>query len=253
MIRRALIPVVVLLLLVVTLAQAESMRTVLTKDNKMPALHRPELGVLFDYWEINSEKLLLDNGKNFSTAPYLRFGLLDNLAVFGQLPYQSFSPDIGDKSSGLGDVAVGFELMAFQDIFEYPWVMPHVTVSLPTGDEDKGLGAGETVVTLGAAAGTTVMEIFHWALDFRYKMQSDEDNIASIAASFVWDLSKSFSLSVEGKATDEKYKTNDKHPLFFVGGASYKATENLSFMVYGGGGEQTDQDVMAGGKVALSF
>jgi hypothetical protein len=253
MIRRALIPVVVLLLLAVSFAQAESMRTVLTKENKMPSLHRPEVGVLFDYWEVNSENMLLENGTTFVTSPYLRFAVLENLTVFGQLPYQNDSPDIGDNTSGLGDVVVGFELLAFQDIFEYPWVMPHVSVSLPTGDENEGLGAGESVVNLGAAAGTTVMDIFHWAIDFRYKMQSDEENIASVAVSFIWDLSESFSLSVEGKATDEEYKINDKHPLYFIGGASYKAAENLSFMVYGGSGEQTDQDVFAGGKVALSF
>jgi hypothetical protein len=252
MMRKGLV-LVVAVLAITSIARAEPMRTVFTKDNKTPDLHQLEAGLLFEYADATDPKDPDYYGSTFSGAPYVRFGLVKNVSVFGQFPLVSSSPEFGSDERGFGDVTAGIELLAFQDIFDFPWVMPHASVVLPTGDEDNGLGGGETVVRIGAAAGTTVMDVLHWALDARYEFHEEVDSFASIAASCVWSLSDAFTLSLEGKATTEQYATNDKHPVFLIGGMSYKATDHMSFMVYGGGSKQPDDTALAGGKIAVSF
>ncbi len=55
--------------------------------------------------------------------------------------------------------------LAWEDIFDYVWIIPHAKLYLPTGDEDKGLGTGDTDAKLGVSVGTTVEDDWHFAID----------------------------------------------------------------------------------------
>ena len=233
-------------------AYAEPIRTVLTKENRLPRLYQLEAGSEFFYQELDS------GGDIVSGIPYLRYTLFRDFALFGKLPYHRIDPDMGSSESGVGDASLGFEFVPYEDLFGYPWVMAHAEVIFDNGNEDKGLGTGETEYMVGVAVGTTQNRVLHYALDARYMILDDQDNIPSIAGSIVWDLDRRFSLMAElelsrEKGRDEFGQDDDTHPLVFMVGMFYKATPNLYFMLNGGTTKNSDVKEIVRGKIAYTF
>lgn len=240
--------------LVITLAgaaQAKSVRTALTKENRAPRLQQAEIGTEVTY----SERDLADD---IAVIPYMRYTLLRDFVVFGKLPYRTIDPDFGDRESGVGDASLGFELLAYKGLFGYPWIMPHAEVFFPTGDDDKGLGAGDMEYQFGLAMGATSNRDFHFAADARYRIVEDEDNIPSVAVSLVWELDRQFGFIGEielarRKVRDEFGFRDDSHPITFMGGFYYAPTRDWLFTFHGGTVRHSDEDIVIRGKIAYSF
>ena len=232
-------------------AYAQPMRTVLTKEHRLPRLYQVEVGADFFYQE-------MEMGEQVSTIPYLRYTLFRDLAVFGKLPYHRIDPDIGSSESGLGDASIGFEFVPYKNLFGYPWIMPHAEIIFDNGDEDKGLGTGEVEYMVGVALGTTQNRVLHYALDARYLILDDQDNIPSVAASLIWDLDAKFSLMAEielsrEKGRDQFGQSDSTHPLVFMVGMAYQATPSLYFMLNGGTTKHSDVEEIVRAKVAYTF
>ena len=214
-------------------AWAEAERTLLTRENKMPEKGQLEANALFGIQK-------LEHSKNYQETPQLRFGLLDNLAVNAAVPFKQMKPDtgFGRSEAGLGDVSLGFELVPYERVFRFPYILPHVDVGLPTGDDKKGLGSGDVSIAAGVTVGTTTYEVYHWALDvgFQHLVDNDpltDDDALVVSASFLWDVSDEFALLTEMRGTDQELP--DGRPLTFEGGMVYKP-EDTSWMfgLYGG-------------------
>ncbi|OGV47284.1 MAG: hypothetical protein A2X46_18255 [Lentisphaerae bacterium GWF2_57_35] len=228
----------------------------MTKENKFPERGQFEAGVLGDY--INyKEDFMVSLSKSYMAAPYVRYGVFENLALSAEVPYVNVKDRTDDREHGLGDINLGLEFRPWQDIFRYPWIVPHLTVGLPTGDEDKNLGRGKTSGTFGIAVGTVVEEVVHFIADARYGVvsgsETSDEDVASIAGAIVWDLSDQFSLIGEVKATNEDNAPYDGTPVYFDGGMSYEATKNLSLMFFAGSAQNTAEDFHGNMKVAYTF
>ncbi len=243
-----------------SLASADPMRTVFTKENKFPGAMGTELSLGAGGSSYEDDRLGED-ATSYFIAPGARFGLTDRLTVLAEIPYAGYS--FGDMDeNGLGDIALGTEFLFFEDIFEYAWIIPHATVTLPTGDEDKGLGAGEGQGRIGISIGTTVEDVVHFALDGSYTINgaasddlySDErDGLVTGAISIVWDLDEQASLLGEVQARDDA--TEDDESVAFRGhlGLAYKINENFSLMAYGGGSSGLREDLYGMGRLVYSF
>lgn len=234
----------------------EAIRTRLTKENKFPAKGGLEAGLSFDHIEFE------DGREDDIWTPYARFGVTEHLALFATLPLVDTENAAGDSESGLGDVTLGFDLLAWEDIFKYPYVVPHAEIVFYTGDEDDGLGRGETVYVIGLAVGTTVEDICHihgtwdFALDARYRFQDDE-NVPSIALSVLWNISPrlAFMAEVEVRDEDEVEEDEDEsdHPATYVGGIYYKITDALGIGLYGGADQNSIKDEFALSTLSYTF
>jgi len=259
MIRKCLVLVAISLFLG-SLAFAEPQRAFFVKENRMPGPSKAEVGVIGQYVEFPDDYVVTGNGGDlYSAAPYVRYGLVENLAVYGEVPYVQVKPSQGSSEQGLGDVVAGAELVVFQDLFGYPFIIPHVEASFDTGDEDKGLGNGQTLFTAGISVGTVVMDMFHYVVDARYTFNeeandgSGEDkNIATLAGAFIWDLNDKVSLIAEAKGSGDKDVEGD-YPMYFQGGIAFQATENVYINILGGSAKNTDEETIVSGKVAYSF
>jgi hypothetical protein len=236
-------------------ARAEVMRPLFSKENRFPGKHRFEVGTLFKYTELTDfhESLNDTDVDETSIGPYLRFGVTDNFATFVVVPYNEVEPDVGKSESGLGDIAVGFEYLAYEDIFHYPWVIPHVQLNLDTGDEDDGLGAGETSTVLGLSVGSRAWDVCHFIIDGSYQVFEDSENIARISGAIIWDVSERFAVLAEARGTDEDLGGDKEHPAVFLGGLSFQPNEDFILILYGGGGKNTREDVIIAAKAALTF
>jgi hypothetical protein len=204
-------------------------RTTLTRENMFPELFQLEAGAFFDHVE-------LDDNERDSYGVYGRYGLWENVTFEAAVPV--VSSDIGGSSeTGLGDVELKLDLLAFQDIFRYPFVIPHIDVALPTGDEDDGLGTGETVVTLGISVGTTVADQLTWIVDASYAFNggnsaAENDNVFLVSGSVIWDISDRLAILAEGRVAEEN--SFGEVPYTVMGGLAYKITRDVQLAGYGG-------------------
>lgn len=203
-------------------------RTLLTRENRFPQVGKAEVGAYFEH----DEQASFDRD---SIGAYGRVGFWENMAFEAGVPFID-SEFNDDSNSGVGDVELKLDLLAFQDIFRYPFVIPHVDVSLPTGDEDKGLGVGETVTAFGISIGTVVYEQLTYVLDVSYAFNArpnqEEENVFYVSGSLVWDISDRFAVLAEGRVFEE----NDfgDTPYILQGGLAYRLTEDVQIAGYGG-------------------
>lgn len=227
---------------------AEQMRTQLTKENRFPEYGRVEAGL-----DLRTEQL--DTPDNVFPAndvdsvfaePFARYQAFENVSLLARLPYVSVDSDLAGSESGLGDVELGAEWRAYENVFTFPYVIPHLTLALGTGDEDKGLGRGETGVTLGTTLGTKRWEDFTFNLDLAYTVFEDSDNVAALGLSLIWDISRKFSALVEGAITDEEDAVEGDNPYLLLGGMSYQPYDRFSWTVFGGAGDHGEPDVLVG-------
>lgn len=222
---------------------AEPIRPLLTKENRFPELGKVDVGFRFNLVELENDSGVFSSIQTNleSYTPFVRYRPLPDLTLLAAVPFVVSDPDEGHGDSGLGDITLGMELLVFQDIFDYPWVIPHAAIDLDTADD--GLGHDENVVTVGIAVGTVVEDVVHFIADARYEIYQDSENLASIAGSIIWDVSDRFAIMGELKLTDDDNGDNNE-PVLFLGGFTYEATEDLTFIARGGAGNNTREDTL---------
>jgi len=242
------------------MASADPMRTVFTKENKMPEALKAELSLGAGASATDADGLDEEDADTFFVAPAVRFGLTDRVAVWGEIPYVGYSAGDLDEQ-GLGDISLGLDFVFFEDIFEYAWILPHVTAILPTGDEDEGLGAGEGQGRFGISLGTTVNDVLHFAVDGSYllngaeaedELSDDRDDVFTGALSIVWDLDDKASILGEIQFTDSDTEGSDMVTRGH-GGLAYKVNKRVSVMAYVGTASGGNEDYYGMGRVVVAF
>jgi hypothetical protein len=130
-------------------------------------------------------------------------------------------------------------------------------VSLPTGDEDKGLGNGKTSYS---AFFITTKEAGPWAFYFNvgyvhneYKLQTDEEanrkDIWHVSLASQVEVVKDLNLVANIGMERNPDVTSDVNPAFVLGGLVYAVGENmdLDFGIKGGLNKaETDYAVLVG-------
>lgn len=233
-----------LLLLAGTVAYAEPMRPLLSKEKRFPELRRADVSLRMDFIETVDEDPF-GSGTNIVTyVPKLRYRPYETLNLYATIPVESIDRDRSDRETGMGDMRAGLELLAFEDIYGYPWVMPHLEYISATGDEDKGLGRGEQSLVFGLAIGSMTWEVVHFVADARFEVFEDSDNVISLGGAMIWDISERFSALVEMRTSDEEVGREVDHPTRWLGGLSYSFFEKFTWIVRGGGGSNAREDTI---------
>lgn len=191
--------------------------------------------------------------KTTQAASTLTYGISDPLDIILGIPYQHMkTEDAGNKNKtdGISDVTLEMKWRFYEKDGLSFALKPGVT--LPTGDDEKGLGSGKTTYHLFLI---TTQEIKPWAFHLnlgyiRNENKNDErKNIwhASLAATVevVKNLKIVGNLGIESDAD----KTSNNHPAFILGGLIYSLSENLDLDLGVKGGltkSETDYSVLAG-------
>ncbi len=235
----------------VTMVQAEPIRTIFTKENQFPEKGQLELSAL-------ANTVQYPERNYFTEAIMARYGLFGNLAVYGFVPAHQVrvKQGLGNNEKGIGDCGIGMELLAYEDIFRFPYILPHLEIQFPTGDETKGMGSGEVSIIGGVTIGTKTWECVDWALDVSgAHLTTNDPQLKSdtiiISGSIIWNLDDQFALVSELSGSDQTYSAG--HPITFEGGMVYKPIENLMFGLYGGKTLHTDESWNGTFRIAYSF
>ena len=232
---------------------AEPQRPMLTKENAFPEFGHAEVGGTYQFIELADDDDPLNEANLSIWTGYGRLGVAENLTLNVSVPYVDIDRDFGEEGTGLGDITAGLELRAWQDIFDYPYVIPYLEGTFGTGDEDEGIGLGHDIVTIGTSVGTVTYDRYHWILDARYNVISQRDNIFSVSGTFIWDVGPRFSVLGESRVSNEDVVNRDNSPVFIQGGMVYKATDDFWVSWYAGGGSDSIEEVKATFKAAYSF
>ncbi|MDA3872544.1 MAG: transporter [Kiritimatiellae bacterium] len=233
--------------LFVVASYADPQRTLLTFENRFPRWEQLEVGG--EYQQVNYDGMF--GADVSSAAAYVRYGILDNLAVRMDVPFVEVDPETGSSESGPGDMEVEFQLRTYEDIFGYPYFIPHVSFTLPTGDEDKGLGADGTIVTAGMSWGTQMWDHLGWVLDVSYRIHPDEENRLLVGNSYIWDISNKFALLTE---IGYEQETDEEDDLILIsGGMAYDWSKSLQMAVHAGTGLSGDLDSFFDARLSYSF
>ncbi|MBU4365692.1 MAG: transporter [Verrucomicrobia bacterium] len=251
-------------------AQSESMRPLFTRENRFPEKGKAEIGTFVGYAQYDEyfvsqidpksyQGVFVDQNanpklKSTTIEPYVKYGLLENLTVYSTVPFSINQSDAkGGTKAGFNDIAVGAELLAYEYTYKYPWVIPYVEVTFPSGDDKEHMGLGKMDAIFGAAVGTTTFDKYTWVLDGRYDTNVGDNGRFEGAAAFIWALSDQFSVLAEAKVTEKEQGSTKDVPLYFNGGMCYKPIENLSVNLYGGASANAEENGHGTLKVAYSF
>ncbi len=188
----------------------------------------------------------------------LTYGITDSTDIAIGIPYQYIkTEDFGTiaKQSGLSDISLSMKWRFYEEDGLSLALKPGIT--LPTGDEERGLGAGK--MTYGIFFITT-KAIEPWAFHLNLGYIRNENNIderkyiwhASVAseANIIEDLKVVANIGIERNPD----RTSNTHPAFILGGIIYSIMENLDFDIGIKGGlnkSETDYSVLAG--ITLKF
>lgn len=239
-------------LFVAATAFAEVQRPQYTVENRFPKKEQLEAGAQVNYTEVETNTMAGDVTST-SAVPYARYGLIDNLTATLRLPLVNEEPDVGSGEFGPGSLGIGLQLRAYQDVLNYPFVIPHVEVQIDTANEDLVGPDGQTTTTIGLSIGTVVDDDVTFVLDVSYLNNQDTDSGIQGALSILWAWSDRFSWITEVKAADLEISDEYKNPGAALGGFSYGWTRKLVSTFHVGVGIDSPEDVIAMAKTAYTW
>ncbi|MEW6739536.1 MAG: transporter [Nitrospirota bacterium] len=207
--------------------------------------------------------------KGSEIATVFTYGAIDNLDIFIEAPYKWSKTKINgvvdpaDPSAdakGISDIAIGAKWRFYEHEGLSFGLKP--SISLPTGNENKGLGNGRASYEI---LFISTKEIEPWAFHLNlgythnnYKLQADKDAKrrgiwkASLAAEV--EVVKDLKIVADTGIERNEEKGKSTHPAFILGGLIYSITESfdVNFGVKGGLNKSADDMAVLAG-IAFRF
>lgn len=194
-----------------------------------------ELNYEFDHEDTNGVEEYLHD-----TSTIVSFGIMDGVDFVVGLPYQFITTKEGGKETtedGISDMTIEVKWRFFE--WESLSLAIKPGLSIPTGDDDKGLGAGKLG---GSVFFIATQELEPWTFHFNAGYGRNETTIED--ETDIWHISLATELEVckwlklVGNVGTERNTDmeDDTPPAFILGGVIFPVTENidLDFGVKGG-------------------
>ncbi len=200
-------------------ARAEWGRTITVWDTRTPAQGKFQVKLNGIY---QSSEFEGNDTDRILARLYGIYGIADNWAVRVAPLYTSWDVDGGGSESGLGDTRV-LTIYRFLDEAKAGFDLAvKAGVTLPTGDDDKGLGSGHVEPDLFLLAAKTLGPVIAVAnaggrliLD---PNDGEEDFILSFLLAGIYPLNEKTSLNAEFSADTARWDGEDDYVELLFGG-----------------------------------
>jgi hypothetical protein len=231
----------------------------ITDDTGTQGKGKFQLELIGEYG-IDKREGVTEKGYEVPTVPFLSYGITENIDLVFGLPYSSVTvEDTGagttDTVRGVTDASIEFKTRFYERNGLSLAVKPGI--SLPTGDEEKGLGNGKTSYS---AFFITTKEAeplaFHFNVGYvrnEYKLQADEDanrrDIWHVSLASQAEVVKALNVVANIGMERNSDRTSDTDPAFILGGVIYSVREDLDLdlgVKAGLNKMETDYTVLAG-------
>lgn len=186
-------------------------------------------------------------------VPVFVYGLADNIDIELCVPYQYIrikKSGTTTTEDGISDIEIDLKWRFYEKDGLSLALRP--LISLPTGDEEKGLGAGKIAYSLLLFV---TEEIKPWSFDLNFGYKRNENKVderkdiwhASLASrvEVIKDLNVVADIGIETNPD----KSSNTYPAFVLGGIIYSMLENfdIDFGVKGGLNKpEVDYSILAG-------
>ncbi|MEK6743279.1 MAG: transporter [Nitrospirota bacterium] len=207
----------------------------ITDDTGTQGKGKTQLEFIGEYG-IEKENGITEKGLEVPTTPFLSYGLSDTMDLVFGLPYVSVRvEDAGTTTAVRGATDMSIELKA--RVYEKDgWsfaVKPGV--SLPTGNEEKGLGNGKTSYSAFLIATKKVEPwAFHMNVGYmrnEYKLQADENanrqDIWHVSIASQVEVARNFNVVANIGIERNPDRTSNTDPAFALAGFIYSIADNL--------------------------
>jgi len=222
-----------------------------------------------------------DAAEMFAGESWSAFGLSVRPAYYGMmndkhwmfsacLPYNSYTPPIGDSQSGIGDVQLSAAYWLLDNHKTGSYFSFWLWADMPTGDDEKGLGTGQMNIRPGLAY---AMDKFPYRVqasayyNLRFKNSDTEEKPGDeiwANFSFGYGVNETFLPGLEVQTGwGQDYKVNDvtvsdsKENWFRVGPyVEYQVNPNFGFKIagmYNMMGKNTTQDMDIAARATWGF
>ncbi|MFA4915255.1 MAG: transporter [Syntrophales bacterium] len=186
-------------------------------------------------------------------VPVLSYGLRDNIDLEFCFPYQymrATEEGLTTTEDGISDIEIDLKWRFYEKGSLSFAIRP--LISLPTGDNEKGLGTGEVG---GSLLFYVTKELEPWAFHLNLGYGRNENKFderkdiwhASLASEV--EVAKGLKLVANIGVETNSDESSDTHPAFILGGLIYSLSEDLDidFGVKGGLNKtEADYSILAG-------
>lgn len=219
-------------------------------------------------WEWNYDREKDDGVKIKETggevATVLSYGIVDNIDIIFGVPFQWFrvreDGKLVSRESGLSDLSVELKWRFFEKEGLSFALKPGIT--LPTGNEMKGLGQGRPSYGLTFITTKELRPLtFHVNLEYarnEYKLRQDREanrkDLWHLSLASEWDVVKDLKVVWNVGMERNPDKRSNRHPAFILGGVIYSISEkiDIDFGIKGGLNKpETDLTILGG--IAFRF
>ncbi len=237
--------------------KANAAHPLITDDTGTQGKGKVQLEIVGEYGH-DKEDGATTNSFVVPTIPVLSYGIANTADLVLSISDQRIETKqdgVTTTERGISDASIQVKWRFYEKDGLSFAVKPGVT--LPTGDENKGLGNGRVSYSMFFI---TTKEIAPWAFHLNlgyirneYKLQADEDanvkDIWHVSLASQVEVVKNLKAVADIGMERNSDKTSDTNPAFILGGFIYSITENLDvdFGVKGGLNKpETDISYLAG-------
>ncbi|MCL5023954.1 MAG: transporter [Nitrospirae bacterium] len=200
----------------------------ITDDTGTQGKGKFQLELFGEYGHDKEERITI---KNSNVASTLTYGIIDPVDIIVSIPYQfwrSEDPQSMTKGDGISDIAIESKWRFYEKEGLSIALKPGFTI--PTGDEEKGLGAGRATYCLYFVASREMNPwAFHLNLAYiRNENKEDERKDiwhASLASAV--DVMKNLKLAVDTGVESNPDSLSSTPAAYILGGVIYSLRENL--------------------------
>lgn len=242
-------------LLAIQALPANAMHPLITDDTGVQGKGKTQLEVNGEY---NYDKERLDGvsvkEKEWQLGATLSYGITNEIDLVLTTPYRWTKGEENGlttaRENGLSDATLEAKWRFWEHEGSSLAIKPGII--LPTGDEDKGLGAGKVGYSL-FLIGTQEMKPFTFHANLGYKRSenclNEREDIwhASIAAE--WEVMENLKLVANTGIETNPERDSNTDPAFLLGGVVYSVNEDLDLdagVKFGLNDVETDYTLLAG-------
>jgi hypothetical protein len=196
--------------------------------------------------------------KTSDLSATLTYGIIDDIDVVLGIPYEAWRAEDSEsvvKGSGIGDLSFEAKWRFYEKEGLSFALKPGITI--PTGDEEEGLGGGRPTYHVVFIA---TKQLKQWELDmnagYLYNENSvgERENIWSVSLDGQLEVLKDLKLALDAGLATNPDSSSITPPTYILGGLIWSLTENLDIgMGVKGGLTKPEPDISFRGGVTWRF
>jgi len=252
MFKRLFLSAVVVL---VTAGSAFAAIPLITDDTGTQGKGKFQLEFSCEYGHDSEERI---TAKTADLSATLTYGIIDPIDIVLSLPYQIWHSDDSEsetRGSGISDLAIEAKWRFYEKEGLSLALKPGFTI--PTGDEEKGLGAGKLTYYLYFIASKEINPwAFHINLAYiRNETKGDDrQDIWHASLASTVDLMKNLKLVGDVGVETNPESSSTTPPVYILGGLIYSLSENFDIgLGVKGGLTKPETDIAVRGGITWRF